>query len=116
MRVRKATLSWLTDQVNPVLSVRPGQVQRWRIVNASNARFYKLSLAGHTMYLIGTDGGLLDKAYALSHIFFLPAIPVRMCWSRPAPPTANYKFQVPVLLPHGHDEFGPDHPHDPWLV
>ncbi len=54
--------------VNPVLSIRPGQVQRWRIVNLSNARFYKLSLENHIMHLIGTDGGLLDKPYPLNEI------------------------------------------------
>ena len=50
-------------QVNPVLSIRPGQVQRWRILNASNARFYMLSLEGHTLSVVGTEGGLLDKPY-----------------------------------------------------
>jgi FtsP/CotA-like multicopper oxidase with cupredoxin domain len=29
----------VNGQVNPVLPIRPGQVQRWRILNASNARF-----------------------------------------------------------------------------
>ncbi len=58
----------VNGQMNPVLSIRPGQVQRWRIVNLSNARFYKLSLENHIMHLIGTDGGLLDKPYPLSEI------------------------------------------------
>ena len=32
----------VNGQVNPVLTMRPGQVQRWRLLNASTARFYKL--------------------------------------------------------------------------
>ena len=62
----------INGQLNPVLSIRPGQIQRWRIVNASNARFYKLSLQGHTLQAIGTDGGLLDKPYAQTYILLSP--------------------------------------------
>ena len=58
--------------VNPVLSVHPGQVQRWRIINASNARFYKLSLESHTLYVVGTEGGLLDKPYPMSSLLVSP--------------------------------------------
>jgi FtsP/CotA-like multicopper oxidase with cupredoxin domain len=69
---KEGNIIMVNGQVNPVLPARPGQVQRWRIVNASNARFYKLGLTNHTMYLIGTDGGLLDKAYPRSQILLSP--------------------------------------------
>lgn len=72
MHGKEGDIVMVNGQVNPVLPIRPGQVQRWRIVNASNARFYKLSLSNHTMYLIGTDGGLLDKAYPRSQILLSP--------------------------------------------
>jgi len=62
----------VNGRVNPVLSARPGQVQRWRILNASTARFYRLSLQGHSLSVIGTDGGLLDKPYAQSYILLSP--------------------------------------------
>lgn len=58
--------------VNPKMTIRPGQVQRWRIVNASNARFYKLTLQGHTMHLVGTEGGLLDRPYPVTEILVSP--------------------------------------------
>jgi FtsP/CotA-like multicopper oxidase with cupredoxin domain len=58
--------------VNPRLYARPGQVQRWRIVNGSNARVYRLAVEGHTLSLIGTDGGLLDRPYARSEIVMSP--------------------------------------------
>ncbi|MBI5602112.1 MAG: multicopper oxidase family protein [Deltaproteobacteria bacterium] len=81
----------VNGQVNPVLPARPGQVQRWRIVNASNARFYKLSLANHTMYLIGTDGGLLDKAYPRSQILLSPGERVDLL-IKASTTNGNYKF------------------------
>ena len=58
--------------VNPVLTIRPGQVQRWRIVNASTARFCKLSLDGHSLHVVGVDGGLLDKPYAQATVLLAP--------------------------------------------
>ena len=72
MHGKEGNLIMVNGQLNPVLNIRPGQVQRWKIVNGSNARFYKLSLEGHTLQVIGTEGGLLDKPYALSSIVFSP--------------------------------------------
>lgn len=62
----------VNGQVNPVLPIRPGQVQRWRIVNASNARFYHLSLEGHSFQVIGTEGGLLDRPYPHTKFLLSP--------------------------------------------
>lgn len=91
MHGKEGNTIMVNGQVNPVLPVRPGQVQRWRIVNASNARFYKLSLANHTMYLIGTDGGLLDKAYPRSQILLSPGERVDLL-IKAGTTNGNYKF------------------------
>jgi FtsP/CotA-like multicopper oxidase with cupredoxin domain len=55
----------------PFLKVEPRRY-RFRVVNASNARFVRMGLVdatsgatGPAMYLIGTDGGLLDKPVKL---------------------------------------------------
>ena len=69
---KEGSIVTVNGQVNPVLSVKRGQVQRWRIINASNARFYRLYLENHVMYLIGTDGGLLDKPYTVSTLVLAP--------------------------------------------
>ncbi|MGZ8214108.1 MAG: multicopper oxidase family protein, partial [Methylosarcina sp.] len=72
MNGKEGDTMMVNGQVNPVLAMRPGQVQRWKIVNASNARFYKLSLASHSLYVVGTDGGLLNKPYAQSTVLLSP--------------------------------------------
>lgn len=72
MQGKEGNIVMVNGQVNPSLSIRPGQVQRWQIVNASNARFYHLSLENHSMYLVGTDGGLLDKPYRISSLLLAP--------------------------------------------
>ncbi|RJQ54589.1 MAG: multicopper oxidase family protein [Nitrospiraceae bacterium] len=91
MNGKEGNIIMVNGQVNPVLPARPGQVQRWRIVNASNARFYKLSLSNHTMYLIGTDGGLLDKAYPRTQILLSPGERVDILVKASAT-KGNYKF------------------------
>ncbi|MGZ8916471.1 MAG: multicopper oxidase family protein [Methylobacter sp.] len=72
MNGKEGNVMMVNGKVNPVLNMKPGQVQRWKIVNASNARFYKLSLGSHTLQIIGTDGGLLNKPYAQSSILLSP--------------------------------------------
>jgi len=62
----------VNGRINPVLNIKPGQVQRWRVVNAGTAKYYKLSLENHKLYVAGTDGGLLDKPYPVSEILITP--------------------------------------------
>ncbi len=69
---KEGSIVTVNGQLNPVLSVKRGQVQRWRIINASNARFYRLYLENHLLYLVGTDGGLLDKPYTISTLVLAP--------------------------------------------
>ncbi|AJE02882.1 multicopper oxidase family protein [Geobacter pickeringii] len=72
MHGKEGNTVMVNGQVNPVLSVRPGEVRRLRLLNASNARFYNLSLEGHALQVIGTEGGLLDRPYPLSRILLSP--------------------------------------------
>jgi FtsP/CotA-like multicopper oxidase with cupredoxin domain len=69
---KEGDIVMVNGQVNPVVPIKPGQVQRWRIVNASTARYYKLNLENHTMYLAGTDGNLLDQPYPMTEILLTP--------------------------------------------
>ena len=61
---------------NPELPIAPGEKQRWRIVNATSARFLRLSIPGHTLTQISTDGGLLEAPVKTSEVFLTPAMRV----------------------------------------
>ena len=50
-----------------------GQVERWRIVNASSARYLRLALGGRPFSLIGTDGGLIDRPRTTDEVLVAPA-------------------------------------------
>ncbi|GGR91374.1 hypothetical protein GCM10010269_33120 [Streptomyces humidus] len=49
---------------NPVLTIAPGEVQRWRIVNAGALTTHFLSLAGQEMHQIACDGVTFMKPVA----------------------------------------------------
>ncbi len=58
----------------PVLTLAPGTSRRFRLYNATNGRFLKLSFEGHDMTLVGTDGGLIAAPVAgLKELLLAPA-------------------------------------------
>ncbi len=65
---REGPVLFVNGQVMPTISIRSGEVQRWRIVNASAGRIYRLALSGHTLLQVGTDGGLFEKPIEMKDI------------------------------------------------
>jgi FtsP/CotA-like multicopper oxidase with cupredoxin domain len=65
---REGDVMFVNGQVMPTLTIRSGEVQRWRVINASAARVYRLSLAGHTFLHVGSDGGLFERPVELTEI------------------------------------------------
>jgi FtsP/CotA-like multicopper oxidase with cupredoxin domain len=68
MHGKEGDLVTVNGQMNPALAIRPGEVKRLRLLNASTARFYRVALQGHTLHVVGTDGGLLDRPYPVPEI------------------------------------------------
>lgn len=56
----------------PLLMWRAGALERLRIVNVANARFFNLALAGYTFRVIGTDGGLIPNPYDTDKLLVVP--------------------------------------------
>lgn len=96
MHGREGNLVTVNAQVNPYLACRPGEVRRLRVINASNARFYRLGLQGHALNLVGTDGGLLDKPYAISEVLLSPGERVDLL-VKASTTTGDYKL---LALPY----------------
>jgi FtsP/CotA-like multicopper oxidase with cupredoxin domain len=57
---REGDLLFVNGEIRPTIPIRAGEVQRWRIINASAARMYRLAIPGHTFVQVGTDGGLFE--------------------------------------------------------
>jgi FtsP/CotA-like multicopper oxidase with cupredoxin domain len=54
------------------IAARPGALERWRLVNTSNGRFFDLALAGRALHVIGGDGGLVPAPYDAEHLPIAP--------------------------------------------
>lgn len=54
------------------INVKQGVPERWRLINASNARFQRFSIPGHVMYRIGNDAGLLNAPEPKQPITLIP--------------------------------------------
>lgn len=65
---REGTILFVNGAVMPELKIRSGEVQRWRILNATAARVFRLAIPGHTFLHIGNDGGLFERPVELKEI------------------------------------------------
>jgi FtsP/CotA-like multicopper oxidase with cupredoxin domain len=69
----EGNLIFVNGQILPTLLIRSGEVQRWRVINASVSRFYRLALKDHALLQIGTDGGLFERPVPRSEILLAPS-------------------------------------------
>ena len=65
---REGNLFFLSGALNPTYNIRSGEVQRWRIINASAARVYRLAIEGHKLHHVGSDGGLFEHPLEVDEI------------------------------------------------
>jgi FtsP/CotA-like multicopper oxidase with cupredoxin domain len=70
---REGDLHFVNAKLQQTLPIRSGEVQRWRIINASAARYYRLALEGHTLLHVGSDGGLFEHPVEVPELLLAPA-------------------------------------------
>jgi FtsP/CotA-like multicopper oxidase with cupredoxin domain len=63
---------WVNGQMNPVIPIRPGETQRWRVLNASADAFYNLALDGHQLHWVASDGTPLPQLATRDHLLMGP--------------------------------------------
>jgi FtsP/CotA-like multicopper oxidase with cupredoxin domain len=54
------------------MQVPAGQVERWRVINASRTRCVRLSLGDHPFRVLATDGGLVAAPYPARTLLMAP--------------------------------------------
>jgi FtsP/CotA-like multicopper oxidase with cupredoxin domain len=69
---REGSTCLLNGKEAMTLHMHAGQVERWRLINASSARYFKLSLSGKPFKVIATDGGLLEEARTETELLITP--------------------------------------------
>ena len=59
---REGSVVLVNGKAHPTLKVRSGKQQRWRIINASRARYFSLRLRDHRFVRLGGDNGLAARS------------------------------------------------------
>jgi FtsP/CotA-like multicopper oxidase with cupredoxin domain len=62
----------INGKENSVVEMSAGQTERWRFVNASSAKYFRLHLSGKQFKIIATDGGLLEKPQEATELLLTP--------------------------------------------
>lgn len=70
---REGNLRLVNGKQEPELSIAAGQVERWRFINASSARYVRLSIGGRPFRIIGTDGGLIPAPFETNEVLLATA-------------------------------------------
>ena len=69
---REGDARMINGKIEPELTIAAGQIERWRIINASSARYIRLSLGGVPFKIVGSDGGLIETPVDATEVL-LPA-------------------------------------------
>lgn len=69
---REGELILVNGQSKPQFSARPGQRERWRIVNACVARHLRLRLDGQLLQLLGIDSGRFQEPEEVEDLLLTP--------------------------------------------
>jgi FtsP/CotA-like multicopper oxidase with cupredoxin domain len=72
MRGREGRLVLVNGQLKPDIGIRPGERERWRIVNACVSRYLRLSLDGQGMQLLGLDFGRFEVPRDVEEVLLAP--------------------------------------------
>ncbi|HMB75910.1 MAG TPA: multicopper oxidase family protein [Kiloniellaceae bacterium] len=63
----------INGQVNPTITIAPGETQFWRIGNVGPNQYYRLRLEGHEFYELARDGNLKSKLVPKSELIIPPS-------------------------------------------
>lgn len=69
---REGEVRLVNGRQEPELEIASGQVERWRIVNAANTRYVRLSIGGRPFSILGTDGGLIPAPHETTEVLVTP--------------------------------------------
>ena len=69
---RQGNTLLINGKENPTIDVHAGQMERWRFINSSSARYFLLHMEGREFKIIGTDGGLLESPRTVTEVLITP--------------------------------------------
>jgi FtsP/CotA-like multicopper oxidase with cupredoxin domain len=99
---REGSMLLVNGKVRPTLKVRNGKQQRWRIINATRARYYNIRLRNHRFVRLGGDNGLAARAEDVYNLIVTPGERADAVFTpADAPGTTNVLRWVPTERGYG---------------
>jgi FtsP/CotA-like multicopper oxidase with cupredoxin domain len=65
---REGGIRLVNGTQEPELAIAGGQIERWRIVNAANTSYARLSIGGRAFSVLGSDGGLIPRPTRMTEV------------------------------------------------
>ena len=65
-------LRLVNGQLNPTMTIQPGETQRWRLMNLTASTTFRLRLDGHQLHQIAKDGNTLNETWTRDDIVLFP--------------------------------------------
>jgi FtsP/CotA-like multicopper oxidase with cupredoxin domain len=72
MMGRQGNVLLVDGRREPIASTRAGALERWRVLNAANGRYFHLELPGHRLFVLAWDGGRLPEPYWTERLLVAP--------------------------------------------
>ena len=72
MAGREGNTVLVNGQVNPGLAAKPGERERWRVINACTSRYLTLRLDGQKLLLLGRDSGRFGIPGPVEEVLLFP--------------------------------------------
>ena len=99
---REGAVLLVNGKVRPTLKVRNGKQQRWRIINATRARYYNVRLRNHRFMRLGGDNGLAARSADVYNLIITPGERADAVFTPADPPgSTNVLRWVPTERGYG---------------
>jgi suppressor of ftsI len=85
----------VNGQLDPLVDIRPGEMQFWRIANIGATLFFPLQVAGMPLYVIATDGHPLAQPKKIDQVLIGPG--QRLDAIVIGPPAGEYAMSTPLF-------------------
>jgi suppressor of ftsI len=82
----------INGQVNPLVPMRAGEMQFWRIAHIGASEFYKFRVEGMALYVVATDGHALSRPRKMTEFFIGPG--ERIDAIAVGPPAGEYPMRT----------------------
>src|SRR5207237_9644631 len=69
---REGDVRLVNGKMEPELNVAAGHIERWRVVNASSARYVRFSISGAEFTILGTAGGFIESPVVADEVLLAP--------------------------------------------